>query len=202
MARNRKSGDANRRPSPKNTSEPKNESKPPVRETETRPAATEYTELVLLVHASNIAEGELIKTELESNGIPAILEGGGAGVAGIPDVGSGVPVLVPEEYADQAAELIAELEFARPEGNTLVEKNDLFEEDEGAEELEEVDEVEENVKDEDLDDDEEDEDLDDDEDDDLDDDDEEEADEDDEDLEDDEDDWDDDEDDEDDDDDY
>ena len=181
MARNRKSGDANRKPLPKNTSELKNESTPTAREEETEPAATEYTELVLLVHASNIAEGELIKTELESNGIPAILEGEGSGVAGIPDVGTGVPILVPEEYADQAAELIAELESTKPEGNTLVEKDDFFEEDEDAEELEEVDEVEENVKDEDLDD--EDEDLDDDEDDDLDDEDEEEADEDDEDLE-------------------
>ena len=119
----------------------------------------EYTELVLLVHAANPAEAELFKTELGAHGIPAVIEGEGAGVAGIPDVGAGVPVLVPEEFADQAAELIAELESAKPEGNALVEKEDIFEEDEDEEETEEVDEVEE-LEDEDLEEDE-DEDLDD-----------------------------------------
>jgi hypothetical protein len=118
----------------------------------------EYTELVLLVHAANMTEAELFKTELSAHGIPAFLEGEGAGVAGIPDVGAGVPVLVPEEYADQAAELIAELESAKPEGNALDEKEDIFEEDDEAEEVDELEEVEE-LEDEDLDE-EEDEDLD------------------------------------------
>lgn len=122
------------------------------------PEEQEYTELVLLVHATNMLEAELFKTELSAHGIPAFLEGEGAGVAGIPDVGAGVPVLVPEEFADQAAELIAELESAKPEGNALAEKEDVFE-DEDAEETDEVDEVE-DLEDEDVDEDE-DEDLDD-----------------------------------------
>jgi hypothetical protein len=75
----------------------------------------EYTELVLLVHAGNMIEAELFKAELEAHGIPTLLQGEGAGVAGIPDVGAGVPILVPEELANQAAELIAELESARPD---------------------------------------------------------------------------------------
>ena len=87
----------------------------------------EFTELVLVVHAGNIAEGELFKTELEAHGIPAILEGEGASVAGIPDVGAGIPVLVPEEFADRAEELIAELKAAKPEGNALEENENLFE---------------------------------------------------------------------------
>ncbi len=74
----------------------------------------EYTELVLLVHAGNMIEAELFKAELEAHGIPTLLQGEGAGVAGIPDVGAGVPILVPEELANQAAELIAELESAKP----------------------------------------------------------------------------------------
>jgi hypothetical protein len=104
----------------------------------------EYTELVLLVHAANIPEAELFKTELSAHGIPAFLEGEGAGVSGMPDVGAGVPVLVPEEYADQAAELIAELESAKPEGNALDDKENIFEEEdaEGDEEVEEVEELE------------------------------------------------------------
>jgi len=100
----------------------------------------EYTELVLLVHASNLAEAELFKAELESHGIPAILEGEGAGVAGIPDVGAGVPVLVPEEFADQAAEFIAELESAKPEDDDVGEKEDIFDEDtEDIEDIEDKD---------------------------------------------------------------
>jgi hypothetical protein len=108
------------------------------------PDEHEYTELVLLVHAANIPEAELFKTELSAHGIPAFLEGEGAGVSGMPDVGAGVPVLVPEEYADQAAELIAELESAKPEGNALDDKKNIFEEEdaEGDEEVEEVEELE------------------------------------------------------------
>ena len=45
----------------------------------------EYTELVLLVHAGNMLEAELFKTELEAHGIPTMLEGEGAGVAGDPN---------------------------------------------------------------------------------------------------------------------
>ena len=93
----------------------------------------EYTELVLLVHAANPAEAELFKTELGAHGIPAVIEGEGAGVAGIPDVGAGVPVLVPEEFADQAAELIAELESAKSEGHAVDAKENLFEVEEGQE---------------------------------------------------------------------
>jgi hypothetical protein len=121
----------------------------------------EYTELVLLVHAPNLAEAELFKTELEAHGIPAVLEGEGAGVTGIPDVGAGVPILVPEEFADQAAELIAELESAKPEGNALAKDEEIFEEDEDeSDDLDELDELDE-LEDDDL---EEDEDLDEDED--------------------------------------
>ncbi len=85
----------------------------------------EYTELVLLIHANNLPEAELLKAALQAHGIPAVLEGEGAGVAGIPDVGAGVPVLVPEELADEAAELIAELESAKPAIRPLGEGNDL-----------------------------------------------------------------------------
>jgi hypothetical protein len=174
--RNRKGEGANRKPSPKRLSEPAIEKTEAANTGKKEVGRTpEYTELVLLVHAANLAEGELIKIELEAHGIPAMLEGEGAGVAGLPDVGAGVPVLVPEEFADQAAELIAELESAKPEGHALDEKENLFEEDEEAEDLQEVDELDE-LKDEDLDDDE-DEDLDE-EDDDLDEDDDEEEDED------------------------
>ena len=81
--------------------------------------AVEYTELVLLAHANNLPEAELFKAELQAHGIPTLLQGEGAGVAGIPDVGAGVPILVPEELANQAAELIAELESIRPEGDDL-----------------------------------------------------------------------------------
>ena len=101
----------------------------------------EYTELVLLVHAANPAEAELFKTELGAHGIPAVIEGEGAGVAGLPDVGAGVPVLVPEEFADRAAELIAELESAKPEGHAVDAKENLFEDEEGKE-LDELDELE------------------------------------------------------------
>jgi len=101
----------------------------------------EYTELVLLVHAANPAEAELFKTELGAHGIPAVIEGEGAGVAGIPDVGAGVPVLVPEEFADQAAELIAELESAKPEGHAVDAKENLFEDEEG-QALDELDKLE------------------------------------------------------------
>jgi hypothetical protein len=111
-------------------------------------------DLVLVVHAANLTEGELFKSELEAQGIPAVIDGEGPTLAG---VGSGVPVLVPEEFADQAAELIAELESAQSEGRTVAEKDDLFEEEED-EELESVDELD-SLDDEDSD--EDDEDLDD-----------------------------------------
>jgi transcriptional regulator with XRE-family HTH domain len=119
----------------------------------------EYPDLVLLVHATNLAEAELFKVELEAHGIPAILEGEGAPIAVTPGDGdgAGVPVLVPEEFADQAAELIAELESAKPEGNPLADKEDLFdEEDELGEDvddgIEDIDE-EEDLDDSELDDD-------------------------------------------------
>jgi|WetSurMetagenome_2_1015567.scaffolds.fasta_scaffold537450_1 hypothetical protein len=95
-----------------------------------------YSDLVLLVHAGNQAEADLYKTELEAHGIPAVLEGEGSSLAGI---GAGVPVLVPEEFADQAAEFIAELESAKPEDHAVDEKEELFEDEEERDELEELD---------------------------------------------------------------
>ena len=117
----------------------------------------EYPDLVLLVHAANLAEAELFKVELEAHGIPAILEGEGAPIAVTPGDGAGVPVLVPEEFADQAAELIAELESAKPEGNPLADKEDLFDEEDELDEdvddgIEDIDE-EEDLDDSELDDD-------------------------------------------------
>ena len=151
MPRKRKGGDQGRKGPGKRGPEPvaKDEEIPRTEksaEPETRktpePDEQEYTELVLLVHAANLPEAELFKTELSAHGIPAFLEGEGAGVSGIPDVGAGVPVLVPEEFADQAAELIAELESAKPEGNALDEKENIFEEEaDDAEDIEEVEEL-------------------------------------------------------------
>ena len=113
----------------------------------------DYTELVLVVHANNLAEAELYRAELEAHGIPAVLEQGGAGVAGIPDVGAGIPVLVPEELADEAAEFIAEIETTKSEDHALDERDDI--EGEDAEDLDEkLDEDEEDLDDEDLDEDE------------------------------------------------
>jgi len=118
-----------------------------------RPRESDYTELVLVVHANNLAEAELYRAELEAHGIPAVLEQGGAGVAGIPDVGAGVPVLVPEELADEAAEFIAEIETTKSEDHALDERDDTLEnEDEDLDE--ELDEDEEDWDDEDLDEDE------------------------------------------------
>jgi len=113
-----------------------------------RPRESDYTELVLVVHANNLAEAELYRAELEAHGIPAVLEQGSAGVAGIPDVGAGVPVLVPEELADEAAEFIAEIETTKSEDHALDERDDILDnEDEDLEE--ELDEDEEDL-DEDL----------------------------------------------------
>ncbi|MBE3070591.1 MAG: DUF2007 domain-containing protein, partial [Planctomycetes bacterium] len=142
---------------PKDTTPREGEGQPP----EPKGEPPEYTELVLLVHAGNPAEAELFKAELESHGIPAILEGEGAGVAGIPDVGAGVPVLVPEEFADQAAEFIAELESAKPEDEDVGEKEDIF--DEGTGDIEDIEDKDVEELDT-LDDDDEDEDLEDDDD--------------------------------------
>ena len=114
-----------------------------------RPRESEYTELVLVVHANNLAEAELYRAELEAHGIPAVLEQSGAGVAGIPDVGAGVPVLVPEELADEAAEFIAEIETTKSEDHALEDRDDILDnEDEDLNE--ELDEDEEDLDDEDL----------------------------------------------------
>ena len=114
-----------------------------------RPRESDYTELVLVVHANNLAEAELYRAELEAHGIPAVLEQGSAGVAGIPDVGAGVPVLVPEELADEAAEFIAEIETTKSEDPALDERDDILDnEDEDLDE--ELDEDEEDLDDEDL----------------------------------------------------
>jgi hypothetical protein len=113
----------------------------------------DYTELVLVVHANNLAEAELYRSELEAHGIPAVLEQGGASVAGIPDVGAGIPVLVPEELADEAAEFIAEIETTKSEDHALDERDDILDnEDEDLDEK--LDEDEEDLDDEDLDEDE------------------------------------------------
>ncbi|MBL7140938.1 MAG: DUF2007 domain-containing protein [Planctomycetes bacterium] len=124
----------------------------------------DYAELVLLVHADNMAEAELYRGELAAHGIPAVVEGESAAVAGIPDLGAGVPVLVPETLADEAAELIAELESSKPE-DIPVEDKDVFDgETDDAEDVPVADPDEldlDDDEDEDLDD-EEDEDLDDD----------------------------------------
>ena len=113
----------------------------------------DYTELVLVVHANNLAEAELYRAELEAHGIPAVLEQSGAGVAGIPDVGAGIPVLVPEELADEAAEFIAEIETTKSEDHALDERDETLDnEDENLDE--ELDEDEEDLDDEDLDEDE------------------------------------------------
>ena len=160
MSRKRRGGDQGRKGGGKRERGPEPVAKENVQARGEKPAQAatppapdleeqEYTELVLLVHAANMVEAELFKTELSAHGIPAFLEGEGAGVAGIPDVGAGVPVLVPEEFADQAAELIAELESAKPEGNALDEKENIFEEEEEADNAEDLKEVKE-LEDEDL----------------------------------------------------
>jgi len=118
----------------------------------------DYSELVLVVHAGNLAEAELYRAELEAHGIPAVLEQEGAGVAGIPDVGAGIPVLVPEQFADEAAEFIAEIESTKSEDQTVAEREDDTQgKDEDVEDLEDADEEldeEEDWDDEDLEDDE------------------------------------------------
>lgn len=110
-----------------------------------RPRESDYTELVLVVHANNLAEAELYRAELEAHGIPAVLEQGGAGVAGIPDVGAGIPVLVPEELADEAAEFIAEIETTKSEGHALDERDDILDNED-----EDLDEDKKDLDDEDL----------------------------------------------------
>ena len=129
MPRKRKAGDARK-------AKDKTTPAPPRPKGETRDDPQEYTDLVLLVHAANQAEAELFKTELEAHGVPAVLESEGGSLAGI---GAGVPVLVPEEFADQAAELIAEMESAKPEGKTLV-KDELFNDEEDGGNVDELDE--------------------------------------------------------------
>jgi len=102
-----------------------------------RPPGADYAELVLAVHAVNMVQAELYRAELAAHGIPAVVEGESAAVGGIPDIGAGVPVLVPENLADEAAELIAELESTRPEGMAV---DDVFDEElDDTEELPETD---------------------------------------------------------------
>jgi|WetSurMetagenome_2_1015567.scaffolds.fasta_scaffold08106_4 hypothetical protein len=153
MSRKRKSDEADRPPAVDGPEGHRLPEKEPAAE----PRAHGYSDLVLVVHAANLAEGELFKTELESQGVPAVIDGEGSSLAG---VGPGVPILVPEEFADQAAVLIAELESTKSEGCAVADKDDLFEEEED-EDLDELDELD-SLDDEDPDDD--DEDLDDDDD--------------------------------------
>ena len=87
MPRKRKGESQERKASQKKPLEPDLKKDSPKEGAEKEGAAEEpreYTELVLLVHATNPSEAELFKTELESHGIPAVLEGEGAGVSGIP----------------------------------------------------------------------------------------------------------------------
>ncbi len=111
----------------------------------------EYTELVLVVHATNPAEAELFKAELEAAGIPAVLEQRSAAVAGVPDVGAGIPVLVPEDYADRAAEVIAEIESNQLEEEEVNETAELYGTN-ASEDLDDLDELDELDEDEDWDD--------------------------------------------------
>ena len=105
---------------------------PPVR-------GPEAADLVLVAHADTLAEAEAYRAALATHGIAAVLEGEGE-AAEARDPGVGVPVLVPEERADEAAELIAELESTKTEGIALDEKDDIF--DEEGDELEDLDELE------------------------------------------------------------
>lgn len=111
------------------------------------PEPPEFTELVRVAHAANLPEAELLKAELEAHGIPAVLEGEGAGVAGIPNIGIGVPVLVPEKFAKQAAELIAEVEAARPEDSEESDEDDADDKEDSEEEDEPLDEEEDESED-------------------------------------------------------
>ncbi|MEA3368213.1 MAG: DUF2007 domain-containing protein, partial [Planctomycetota bacterium] len=77
-------------------------------------------DLVLLVHADDMAEAQRYKSELQGHGIPAAVEGEMPG--GIRHAGRGVPVLVSETLADEAAEVIAELEFTRPQEGPVDDK--------------------------------------------------------------------------------
>ena len=84
-------------------------------------------DLVLLVHADDMAVAERYRSELLGHGIPAVVQGEPPGES--PDAGVGVPVLVPEALADEAAERIAELESSRPEEGHVV--DDDFDEETG-----------------------------------------------------------------------
>jgi hypothetical protein len=93
----------------------------------TAPGTSDEPDLVLLVHAEDIAEAERYKTLLQGHGIPVAVGANGRGGARL--AGRGVPVLVAETLADAAAEVIAELEFIRPEGRT-VDEEDIFDDEE------------------------------------------------------------------------
>jgi len=88
------------------------------------PAPARADDLVLLVHADDMAVAERYRSELLAHGIPAVVRGEPTGER--PDAGMGVPVLVPEALADEAAERIAELESSRPEDGHVV--DDEFDE--------------------------------------------------------------------------
>ncbi|MFO8013125.1 MAG: DUF2007 domain-containing protein [Phycisphaerae bacterium] len=80
-------------------------------------------DLVLLIHAEDMAEAERYRSLLEGHGIPVAIEGDGPGGPRL--AARGVPVLVAENLADAAADVIAELEFIRPEGRP-VDEEDIF----------------------------------------------------------------------------
>ncbi|HUS45739.1 MAG TPA: hypothetical protein VM219_06870 [Phycisphaerae bacterium] len=94
-----------------------------------KPEGTEGCgELVPVAHAETSAEAKLIQAELQAHGISAVVERERTAAGPDPvEVGAGLPVLVPEEFADEAAELIAELESTQLEGNALNEDDNLLE---------------------------------------------------------------------------
>jgi len=130
-------------------------------EAEEGAAAEEATSLVTVVHARNTKEAKTMKSILESAEIPAFIgqEEADPGEAGRENEAvAGIPILVPEEMAGEAAEILAEAamheEEEDEEDKDLDEDWEEEEEDEellGEELLEDVDEEDEEY-DEDLDD--------------------------------------------------
>jgi hypothetical protein len=105
-------------------------------------AAEETTSLVTVIHARNIREAKTMKSILESAEIPAFIgqedaepaEAGGKAVEAI----NGIPLLVPEELAGEAAEILAEAAMREGKGE---DEEDADEDEWEAEEDEEDEEV-------------------------------------------------------------
>ncbi|MDD4888599.1 MAG: DUF2007 domain-containing protein [Phycisphaerae bacterium] len=71
-------------------------------------------EYVRVLMAGSVEEAEFLKTLLNSNDIPAILEGGHSEVGGMPMsvLDGGVPVLVPDDMKADAEAILAEQHIA------------------------------------------------------------------------------------------